>query len=83
MSVGILLGVFTVFSLITGYAVVAASGETQALAEFVASFPGREIPVDVRVATFGPMRSLVVAVLLAGYLAALAFLRESHKRPGA
>lgn len=82
-SVGILVGVFTAFSLMTGYFVVAVSGENQGLVEFAARLPERQIPMDPRFATLAPVRSWAVAVLLAGYVAALAFVRESLRRPGA
>jgi predicted permease len=83
-SIAILLCVFTVFSLITGSAVVAGFNESNALTEALLGLPDRQISSYVaRESNISWTKGATVAVLTSGYVAGIAFLRESRKRSDA
>ena len=74
-SVGIRVGMFSLLSLITGATTI---GEAHAFVEALARVPDPQLlrpPVEY----FGPTRGIVSAVLVAGWAAGLAFLRECRK----
>lgn len=75
----ILLGVFTVFSLITGGSVVAAGSDLSALAEALSAIPGRTLSSAATPSMVLASRWLAASALIAGYVAGVAFLRESRK----
>ena len=79
----ILLCVFTAFSLITGSAVVAGFNESNALTEALLGLPDRQVSSYVASVSNAPPKWLAVAVLILGYVAGIAFLRESRKRSDA
>lgn len=81
-SVAILVGIFSVFSLVTGITTVGTIGEAGALANALSRVPDPQLPRPPT-ELFAPMKWVVGACLVAGYLSGLAFLRECRRRPRA